>query len=351
MGSSDRRWATRHAYAFFRLGKTCLYLPLPERLALADFLCHSEPGLVVKHYLPDLVSAMALPLSKKLPLVMAAYPAFNLQEVFSWGASLSEGLAFSAFASNFFIQPALFIRVKEEAMSKVKRQLEMAHIAYKEMSATALALPNGTKLEAIEALRGRYQVQDWSSQQTGAYFVPQRYDYWWDCCAASGGKSLLLHALQPDIQLLVTDIRESSLQNLRQRFQDAGITKYQAKSLDLLQNNMAVLHDYLFDGILLDAPCSGSGTWGRTPEMLYYFNADKIAGYAHLQKAIATNVAPHLKSGKPLIYMTCSVFKAENEEVVQYICENLPLKLEKMALIKGYDKQADSMFVARFIKE
>jgi 16S rRNA (cytosine967-C5)-methyltransferase len=182
------------------------------------------------------------------------------------------------------------------------------------------------------------------------FFEPKTWDYWWDCCAASGGKSLLLHDLEPSVQLLVSDVRENSLNNLDDRFHEAGIKKYQKKVLDLLQNNDPDLHHYEFDGIILDAPCSGSGTWGRTPEMLYFFDEHKISHYTRLQKAIATNVVKYLKPGKPLIYITCSVFKQENEEVISYLEENLSLKLEKMEVIKGYKDKADTMFVARLIK-
>jgi 16S rRNA (cytosine967-C5)-methyltransferase len=61
-----------------------------------------------------------------------------------------------------------------------------------------------------------------SSQQTGDFFKPQRWDSWWDACAASGGKSLLLHEDEPNIKLVVSDIRESVLANLDERFQLAG---------------------------------------------------------------------------------------------------------------------------------
>ncbi len=161
----------------------------------------------------------------------------------------------------------------------------------------------------------------------------------------------MLHDLEPKIELLVSDVRENSLLNLQERFQLAGIKKYHQKVMDLLQNNDQILHHYEFDGILLDAPCSGSGTWGRTPEMLYYFEKYKIENYVKLQKAIAENVIKYLKKDKPLIYMTCSVFKAENEDVVNYLTSNFDLKLEKMELIKGYQDKADSMFVARLIKQ
>jgi 16S rRNA (cytosine967-C5)-methyltransferase len=196
-----------------------------------------------------------------------------------------------------------------------------------------------------------YQVQDLSSQKTGDLFKPQQWDYWWDCCAASGGKSLLLHDLEPSIQLLVSDVRENSLNNLEERFQEAGLKKYQKKVLDLLQNNDQDLHHYEFDGIILDAPCSGSGTWGRTPEMLYHFDEHKIAYFSKLQKSISANVVKYLKTGKPLIYITCSVFRQENEEVVDWMLENLPLELESKGIIKGYKDKADTMFAARLIKK
>jgi len=110
-----------------------------------------------------------------------------------------------------------------------------------------------------------------------------------------------------------------------------------------------VLHDDAFDGIILDAPCSGSGTWGRTPEMISQFDPHKIDFFQKLQQNIARNVVKYLKPGKPLIYITCSAFKAENEDVVDFIVKELRLKLEKQTVLEGYKNKADTMFVARLI--
>ncbi|MFA6278398.1 MAG: RsmB/NOP family class I SAM-dependent RNA methyltransferase [Pedobacter sp.] len=351
MGSSDRRWATRYIYSFFRLGKALSKLAPIQRLAIGDFLCQQTPSLVVETYLNDLLASIALPLAEKIKLVQTKFPKFELPDVFTLHGYLSPQVDQTQFFSSFFIQPNLFIRVKGTHIQAVKNQLAAKNIDAEEVIENALALPNGIKLEEIVPDSRLYQVQDLSSQKTGAYFEPKKYDYWWDCCAASGGKSLLLHDLEPNIELLVSDVRENSLNNLDERFQIAGIKKYHKKVIDLLQNNDQTLHHYEFDGILLDAPCSGSGTWGRTPEMLWYFEKYKIDNYVKLQKAFAGNVIKYLKPGKPLIYMTCSVFKAENEDVVEYIEENFPVKLAQMELIKGYNDKADSMFVARFIKD
>lgn len=349
MGSSDRRWATRHVYSFYRLGKALPALNNEERLSIADFLCHETLSLVVEKNLPDLVEHITDSIEEKIKLISKKYPDFNLETIFPFNSHLSKDLNKTDFYSSFFKQPNLFIRVATHDTKAIVAKLKQENIDAKQVTDTALSLPNGTKLEGI-LKEGSYQVQDLSSQHTGNYFMPNKWDKWWDCCAASGGKTLLLHSLEPVIDLLVTDLRESVLLNLDERFRLAGIKKYHKKELDLLQNNDQILHHYQFDGIILDAPCTGSGTWGRTPEMLTFFEDRKIKQFAVMQKAIVQNVIKYLKPGKPLIYITCSAFAAENEEVVQHMLDTLPLELEKMELIKGYEKHADTMFVARLIK-
>ena len=184
------------------------------------------------------------------------------------------------FLSSYFTQPDLFIRVKKGQEAAVKQSLANANVTFRQRSAQCLALPNGTKLDHLFPNTKNFEVQDESSQLTADYFKPQRWETWWDACAASGGKSLLLLDLQPDIKLVVSDIRESMLANLQERFELAGIQKYQQKQLDLTQNIDPELHHYTFDGIILDAPCTGSGTWGRTPEMISQFDQARIDSFS-----------------------------------------------------------------------
>ncbi|WP_029287910.1 RNA methyltransferase [Pedobacter sp. R20-19] len=350
MGSSDRRWATRHLYSFFRLGNALRILNNEERLCIADFLCHETLSPVVAHKFPDWDNQILLPLPEKIGFIKTLYPDFNLEDVYPFHLHLSEEVNKIEFLTSFFKQPDLFIRVGATAQQEILARLQKAEIQAEVINETALSLPNGTKLETVLA-EGSYQVQDLSSQYTGNYFKPNKWDKWWDCCAASGGKTLLLYSLEPVIELLVTDLRESILQNLDERFRLAGIKKYHKKELDLLKNNDQILHHYQFDGIILDAPCTGSGTWGRTPEVLTFFEERKINQFATIQKGIVQNIVKYLKPGKPLIYITCSAFKEENENMVNYMLDNLPLQLEKMELIKGYEHHADTMFVARLIKK
>lgn len=347
MGSTDRRVAGRLIYNYFRLGRALNEIPADERVVVAEFLCNTQINSFLQHFKPDWAACISFDIDDKIELVKKTYPTFNLDDVFPWADGLSDGVDRKAFLQSFFTQPDLFIRVNPGVEQLVKADLNNASVVFKDEGNGCLSLPNGTKLETAITNPRWYEVQDKSSQQTANYFKPKKWEAWWDACAASGGKSLLLHGLEPTVKLVVSDIRESILSNLDERFRSAGLLKYQKKQLDLMQNVDQELYNYAFDGIILDAPCSGSGTWGRTPEMIAQFEAHKIGFFQQLQKTIAANVIKYLKPGQPLIYITCSAFKAENEDVVNYLIEEKGLKLEEMQVLKGYEHKADTMFMAR----
>jgi len=350
MGSTDRKVASRLIYNYFRLGKALYNIPTEERLLVAEFLCNSQTNSFLQHFKPEWALCTGFDIDEKLKLVKTAYPDFKLTDVFPWSAELSEGIDKQAFLKSFFVQPDLFIRVRKGFEQNVKSVLTKESITFKDEGSGCFSLPNGTRLETLFPQQNFFEVQDLSSQQTAGYFKPEKWDAWWDACAASGGKSLLLHELEPNLKLVVSDIRESILSNLDERFQQVGLIKYQKKILDLTQNVDPELANYAFDGIILDAPCSGSGTGGRTPEMSSQFEGQKINFFQRLQQNIAANVVKYLKPGKPLIYITCSAFKAENEAAVDFLIKEVGLKLEKQTVLKGYENKADTMFVARLVR-
>ncbi|AMR31912.1 RNA methyltransferase [Mucilaginibacter sp. PAMC 26640] len=347
MGSTDRRVAGRLIYNYFRLGKAIPNVKQEERLMVAEFLCNTQTNSFLQYFKPEWAACVGIGVDEKISLIKNSYPDFKLEDVFPWADQLSAGVDKDAFLKSFFVQPDLFIRINKGFEHLVKADLNKAGIIFKDEGNNCLCMPNGTRLEAIVSKPNWYEIQDLSSQQTANYFRPQKWDSWWDACAASGGKSLLLHSLQPDIKLVVSDIRESILSNLDERFQQAGLMKYQKKVMDLTENNEQLLYNYAFDGIILDAPCSGSGTWGRTPEMISQFDFHRADFFKRLQQSIITNVVKHLKPGKSIIYITCSAFKAENEDAVEFMVKQLGLVLAEMQILKGYERKADTMFVAR----
>jgi len=350
MGSTDRRIATRLMYNYFRLGNILINETIENRLVIAELLCNNQPNSFVCHFKTDWEKVFSYSLGDKINFLKKHFEGFNIEDVFILHQQLSADIDKTAFCNSFFTQPDLFIRAKKGHEKAVIKLLLANNVIHKVIDTQTIALPNGIKIDDILTDKSMYEVQDVSSQAVGKFFKPQKWDKWWDCCAASGGKSLLLHDEEPDIKLVVSDIRESVLLNLDERFKTAGLRNYQKKILDLTLNPAPYIHNYVFDGIIFDAPCSGSGTWSRTPEMLHQFEEHKINFYRDLQRRIATQIIPYLTTGKPLIYITCSVFKEENEAQVAWLQTQFGLILESSQIIKGYNLKADTMFVARLIK-
>ncbi|MEV4881707.1 RsmB/NOP family class I SAM-dependent RNA methyltransferase [Chitinophaga ginsengisegetis] len=346
MGGRDRRWISQLVYHYFRLGNWGKSLSVSERIITGAFLCETAANDFLAAIRPAWNEQIALPHADKAALLPVPLTPDTL---FPFLPELSAGIDANAYAYTVLKQPRLFIRVRNNKLDKVLQLLDKAAITYELFANnTTIALPNGTKIEVVVPEKSWYEVQDASSQQTGELFHPQQHQRWWDCCAASGGKSILLKDQQPGVQLLVSDVRRSILENLQQRFATAGVKHFEARVADLTAENFpASMGSQQFDGIILDAPCSGSGTWGRTPESISFFKKDEIGKYQQLQKKIAHNVAPFVKKGGSLIYITCSVFKQENEEVVKYIEEISDLRKQEGGVIAGYDKGADTMYAVR----
>jgi 16S rRNA (cytosine967-C5)-methyltransferase len=217
-------------------------------------------------------------------------------------------------------------------------------------------LPHGTKADEVLAINREVVVQDYSSQQIADLFKylpfkPPASFKVWDACAASGGKAILLKDFFPYAKLTVSDIRQSILANLDKRFKEAALSYEQAFIADLSKEIPHALPLESFDLVIADVPCTGSGTWSRTPEWLRYFEEQKIAEYAVLQSRILENVIPFVKKGGYLLYATCSVFKEENEGQVARLLKEFNITLISSGIIKGYTHKADTMYAALLYKK
>jgi len=320
-------------------------MPAEERMLLALLFCSDIPTDILAALKPGWDQLAALPLQEKIrqngyDLTAAA--------IFPWIAELSSSIDAEAFALSHLQQPNLFLRLRPGYEKAVQQQLQKAGIPFQLTGNNCIALPNGSKIDELVQLNRQAVVQDYNSQQTGTV-LQQSLDRVpisaWDCCAASGGKSIMVHDIYPDVNLVVSDIRQSILTNLDKRFKEAGIRNYHSFVADLSQSG-AIIPAMDADIIIADVPCSGSGTWSRTPEQLYYFDAAKIDHYSSLQQRILQQVMPRIKKGGYLFYITCSVFEKENELQVQFIQAQSSFELINMQVLKGYDKNADTLFAA-----
>lgn len=368
MGSKDRRLVSNMVYGFYRLGHALRGLPAQDRILLGLFLCNEAPGELLQYFRPAWNEQINLPLEEKIRVCRSSGLAFEPAEIFPWKDELSEAIDHEAFCLSFLRQPDLFLRIRPGYEKEVLGKLSPASAPYEFIPPFTLRLPNGFKVEEWWTPDKEVVVQDYSSQRIASFLqlspvtagaspsVARPAPAFWDACAASGGKSILAFDLNPGIDITVSDIRESILRNLHHRFRSAGIGKYHSFVADLAvqpnpsgsrQGASAELR-VAYDLILADVPCSGSGTWSRTPEELYFFDPKKIGYYSGLQKNIVSNILPRLSKGASLVYSTCSVFKKENESMAALIRDAYGLQQDRMETIKGYDLRADSMFAARF---
>ena len=349
-GSKDRKSIAAFCYNYFRVGKAAPNLATAERMALSAFILDPRSAEMPDLFVADWQANVSAPVQDKLALA-----GITTSDIFPWAGSLSEGIDATAFTLSFLQQPDLFLRVRPGKATITEEKLEAAGIAYTKVDSNTIALSNATNITNILEPDREVVIQDLNSQQVLDFFSSPAFEKGekgysvWDCCAASGGKSILIHdILHGNIRLTVSDIRESILANLRKRFDMANIRMLEAFTADLSRETGRAYP--AADITICDAPCTGSGTWSRTPEQLYYFDPAQIDIYAQRQQAIVATVIPAVPINGYFVYITCSAFKKENEELVNFIKEKFHLQLLQMELLKGYDKKADTMFVAVFRK-
>ncbi|GAO41237.1 hypothetical protein [Flavihumibacter petaseus] len=344
-GSRDRKQISQCCYAFFRMGHAIPDIPPERRMLMGLFFSATEPNPLLEALSPEWNAAAGLALAEKIGLSGLTPEALT---IFPWTNLLSDPIDSQAFSISHLVQPKLFIRIRPGHHEQVIHRLEEKWIPYTEPYPFAIALPNGYNAANDFSLNREIVVQDLSSQKTGAALklIP-RETYQqpsfriWDACAASGGKSMLTLDQFPQATLTVSDIRNSILDNLATRFKEAGIRRYTRIEADLSVTAPDLPQQQL---IIADLPCTGSGTWARTPEQLCFFDPAAIGRFAELQRSISRNILLRLASGGFFLYITCSAFRAENEDNVLWLQQHFPLEVVHQEVIGGYTEQADSMF-------
>ena len=324
MGSKDRKFVSELCYCWLRAYHLFKGKLDQEVIIKSLFLCNTQPHSLLESLEPTLNQKINLSgLEKSLLLDL------DLASIFPLSKELGN-IDEAAFAKALLQQPDLFLRIRPGRKNSVTDKLAEADINYNLIEEDCLALANSSRIDQLIKINKEVVIQDLSSQKVLDYLknnpVENKLIDAWDACAASGGKSILLYdILKGKVKLTVTDIREGILQNCNKRLQQAGINIYQSFVADVAQNKPLNFSDN-FDIIICDVPCSGSGTWSRTPEQLAFFKPEKINEYVQLQQKISLHATEYLKAGGLFFYITCSVFKKENEENVEVILTCYHLK-------------------------
>lgn len=208
---------------------------------------------------------------------------------------------------------------------KIEREAALARLAADGIAAGPGALsPLAIRLAGKPALNkhplfldGSVEVQDEGSQLLGALLAPKRGEMVVDFCAGAGGKTLLLGALMKNTgRLYAFDISDKRLANLKPRLARSGLSNVHPVRIDSERDVKVKRLAGKVDRVLVDAPCSGLGTLRRNPDLKWRQNEMAIAEMNAKQAAILAAAATLLKPGGRLVYATCSLLAAENENIV-----------------------------------
>lgn len=185
-----------------------------------------------------------------------------------------------------------------------------------ELGNDSIAIEGGVRVEALPGFEdGYFAVQDSAAQLAAELLDPQAGERVLDACAAPGGKTAHLASLQADIRLTAIDNEASRLNRVQE-------------NLRRLQHNEVTLHctdageleswwdKHPFNAILLDAPCSALGVMRRHPDIRWLRRDSDIDALADIQLGLLQSLWQTLAAGGRLVYVTCSVLRQENEQVI-----------------------------------
>jgi 16S rRNA (cytosine967-C5)-methyltransferase len=390
-GARDRRLFGDVLFAYFRWRGWLAGLPPARALALAgwlDGLQHpalrelvAQAGLTLPAATPDTLAGKAQALSGLLgdpQDVAALLPDWTRSLLATAGATSQQHL------DAFQRRPPVWLRIAPEQVPAV---LEFFNQPGPRATAHprvpgAVAVTPPANLQGLRAATAVAAiVQDLASQCVGRLCAPQPGERWWDVCAGAGGKTLHLAALMQNRgTLLATDVRAGALRELERRATEVGVTMVRTHRITdegrgtggecrgardagrgTRDTRPETRDERTFDGVLVDAPCSGIGTWNRNPDMRWRTDAAEVAVKAAIQSELLGRAAQSVRPGGILVFAVCTVTAAETTDVTDAFSRAHPeFQLEAGAhpltgetqdgafWIWPWDGPCDGMFIARW---
>lgn len=207
-------------------------------------------------------------------------------------------------------------------------------------------------LEKLQTFRnGEFYVQDISSMQVAEWADPKAGDVIIDVCAAPGGKSIhLAEKLDGTGMVEARDLTEYKVELLQENIERSGLTNICARVQDATVKDPESVENA--DIVIADLPCSGLGILGRKPDLRYKMTPKMQEELVKLQREILKVVCEYVKPGGKLLYSTCTIHKAENEDNTAWFQKEHPefhLQKEKQ-ILPGIDI-GDGFYIAMFQRE
>lgn len=298
-GSKDRRAVRELAYAAIR---ACGPVPVSGRAAMLRLAQH------------DSALASLFDGSRHAPEPIAPNEAIAAGGIApAWLESALEESGMSGADALALLERApLDLRINR--LKADPATLELPEPAERGLAPSSLRLPHGTQVETWDAYTsGQIEVQDAGSQLVCAALAAQAGELVVDLCAGAGGKTLGLAAdMDNRGRLIACDVDRARLSRLEPRALRAGVTIAETRLLDP-NREAAALTDLVAqtDAVLVDAPCSGTGTWRRNPEARWRLTPEQLSRYVAIQSRLLDLAATLLRPGGRLGFVTCSLLDAE----------------------------------------
>jgi 16S rRNA (cytosine967-C5)-methyltransferase len=239
-----------------------------------------------------------------------------------WLRSFGEERARSLFATNnraphvsgYLFEPAR----RDEAMTSLREA--GCRVEPGRLLREAWAVEGGNPGASEAVCRGWVALQDEASQAVASLLAVDPGMDVLDLCAAPGGKTLrLARAIGSNGRVIAADLHEHRVRAMKERFELCGIRNVETIALDATQ---PLPFEHVFDRILVDVPCSGTGTLARHPEIRWKLRLEDLRDLHARQAALLRNALAHLAPGGRLVYSTCSLEPEENEDVVREVLQS-----------------------------
>ena len=240
-------------------------------------------------------------------------------------------------------RPPLFLRVNQRHLSRAQylRLLKEAGIAAASapLSPEAVLIEKAVDVSLLPGFdKGWVSVQDVSAQLVAGLLAARPGERVLDACAAPGGKACHILEQQPALaELTAMDISQQRLQRVRENSERLGLAMTTVTAdASKLQESIRVKK---FDAILADVPCSATGVIRRNPDVKILRQAGDIASFGAQQLAILKGLWPALKPGGRLLYVTCSLLKAENDSIIAAFTDHKESIIHSLSLGQGLPTQ------------
>ncbi|HEY2809901.1 MAG TPA: RsmB/NOP family class I SAM-dependent RNA methyltransferase, partial [Rhabdochlamydiaceae bacterium] len=305
IGAKDRKYIAETVYGITRWRGLLDYLsdkPSSWENRYLRFLDFSP-----QHYLTD----------ETIPLhVRVSFPK-KLFELLKEGLGEEKAILF-CLASNESAPTTIRVNaLKTERSSLFSAWHSLYDLSLCSFAKNGLVFPKRINLFGLPEFKmGYFEMQDEASQLIAELIAVSPGEQVLDFCAGSGGKALAIApAMQQKGQLYLHDIRDSALTEAKKRLRRAGVQNAQVLSHDA-PHKARLKH--AMDWVLVDVPCSGSGTLRRNPDMKWKFDAEKLDLLLTSQRQIFEEACSFVKPGGKIVYATCSVLPQENALQVDY---------------------------------